>query len=56
MLEERIRLEAFAALGGGLKPVCRCGGGAYGDVWLATDSVDRSIAVKIVPKVALKDS
>ena len=51
-----IQSKAFAALGGGLKAVCRCGGGAYGEVWLATDPIGRSIAVKIVPKDALKEA
>lgn len=51
-----IRAKAFVALGGGLKEVCRCGGGAYGEVWLASDSIGRSIAVKIIPKDALKEA
>ncbi|MGI6496135.1 MAG: serine/threonine protein kinase [Kiritimatiellia bacterium] len=40
----------MSLLGGGLRPVCHCGSGSYGDVWLATDSIGRAIAVKIVSK------
>ena len=48
--------QAFALLGGGLSPVSCCGRGAYGEVWLATDSIGRSLAVKIVPKAGHAES
>ncbi len=40
----------------GISPVVRCGRGAYGEVWLCRDSVDRLIALKIVSKTLLGES
>lgn len=40
----------------GLKPLCPCGEGAYGVVWLVGDAIGRKIAVKIVDKSRLGNS
>lgn len=37
----------------GYKPVCLCGGGAYGQVWLVVDALGLRRALKIVPKSSL---
>ncbi len=40
----------------GISPIIRCGSGSYGEVWLCRDSVERTIALKIVSKTLLGES
>ena len=40
----------------GLKLLCSCGGGAYGEVWYCEDLSGRRMAVKIVSKTRLGDA